>query len=126
MVRNLHLQYSYPQGQDYYLLTVEGTPPYDRACWKKTWEDIFQMKSLRNVRVDIFLRPSFIHATFEDIFFSPLKELRDPVQVEVRVNWKINESGAKEKTWPFILKRHRAFHQEIDESITIHAEESED
>jgi hypothetical protein len=126
MIQYLDMQYSYPQGRDYYLLTGEGTPPYDRACWNKTWEDICQMKSLRNVRVGIFLRPTFVHAIFEDIFFSPLKELQDPVQVEVRVNWKIDESGAKEKTWPFILKRHRAFHQEIDGSTTIDAEEAED
>jgi hypothetical protein len=57
------------------------------------------MKGLNQTTVEVFLVWAlYIHANHEEIFFSPMKNLRDLVKVEVRVSWAKHASVPEGKT----------------------------
>jgi len=87
LIQNLHIQYSYPPPFHPLFGLILGIPPYGRDCWFETWDMISKMAGLKHARVDVYIWAPYIHAEQEEIFFAPLKGLRDAVEVEVRVNW---------------------------------------
>jgi hypothetical protein len=125
LIQNLHFQYTVPPQccwtwQSYTAL-VFGVPPYNRAVWKDTWDEIGNMKGLRSVRVDIKLE-SKMHAEIEGWFLSPLEGLGDSVKNEVRVNWRLDEAGPPGKEWPFTFRRNMFCHEHIDGSFRLEPE----
>lgn len=122
LIQDLYLQYSYPQAYDLVEGLILGIPPYGRDCWYETWEEISKWKGLKHARADIFIRAPYIHVKYEDLFFSPLKDLRDLVKVEVHVPWAKHLSVPEGKTWPFIVRRDMVYHEESDGYFSLDAE----
>jgi hypothetical protein len=118
MVQDLYIQYPYCQGGDYVNGLGRGTSPYNRECWIKTWAEIYKIKGLKQVRVDMYVPALCIHAGHEEIFFTPLEGLRDEVEVEVRVSWRLDPPEGKH-VWPFSVRRRAAYHAEDDGSFVL-------
>tara|TARA_R110002003_G_scaffold112_19_gene9742 strand:+ start:10092 stop:10376 length:285 start_codon:yes stop_codon:yes gene_type:complete len=93
------------------MVVVAGTRPGKRS----------KIKGLAQATVDIFLVWAlYIHADHEEIFFSPLKDLRDLVKVEVRVSWAKHASVPEGKTWPFI-GRDMVYYEESGGNFSLDA-----
>ena len=122
LIQELRLQYSYSQAYDLVDGLILGIPPYGRDCWYETWETISKMKGLKHARADFFICVPYVHAEQEEIFFSPLKCLRDGVEVEVRANWEKHISVPEGMTWAFVVRRDMVYHEESDGFFTLDAE----
>jgi len=83
---------------------------------------ISKMTGLKHARVDVYIWAPYIHAEQEEIFFAPLKGLRDAVEVEVRVNWEKHMSVPEGKLWPFVVRRDMVYHEESDGYFTLNDE----
>ena len=122
LIQDLHLQYSYREAYDLIDGLILGIPPYSRGCWYETWEKISKMEGLKLAKVDISIRAPYIHAEDEDLFFSAMKDLRDSVKVEVRVDWEKHFSVPEGKTWPFVVRRDMVYHEKSDGCFSLDAD----
>ncbi|KAH8693462.1 hypothetical protein GQ44DRAFT_765196 [Phaeosphaeriaceae sp. PMI808] len=121
LIQDLHLQYSYEALELERDLRI-GIPPYRIDWWNNTWDSISRMKGLAHVRVDIhrYTRDPRVHAYDEEFYFSPLKNLPDQVELEVRVSWmKHNSVPPDEEMWPFMIKRDMVYHEENNGTFSL-------
>jgi hypothetical protein len=118
LIQDLHLQYPYRQGHDYVKGLRLGIPPYNQTCWKQTWLEICAIRCLKHVKVDLFVITMAMHDGHEDVFFTPLKGLRNDIEVDLRVSWQMNPPVG-EDVWPFEVKRDAKYCEEIGGSFRL-------
>lgn len=124
MIQDLHLQYSYI-GVELERDIEKGIPPYHIDLWNETWERISRMRSLAHVRVDIhrYAQNPSVHEYDEEFYFSPLKNLRGQVKLEVHVSWGKHISlPPDEEMWPFIIRRDMVYHEEHNGNFSLKAQ----
>jgi hypothetical protein len=72
------------------------------------WSEISKMKALENLRVDIVLSSTYVHAYYEHVLFTPLETVQGLKEFEVYANWTEDEElqqKSRGKVWPFKIRR---------------------
>lgn len=113
LIQNVHLQFSYTGLEVYPERDLTGgIPPYNLEWWNMTWTDIATIQNLKFLRLDIHKHSWRATDRDERLFFSPLKDLPDHVDIDARCTWgTYHLERLHEESWPFKLTRRAAYHE---------------